>query len=238
MKYITTSWDDGHPLDFRIAELLNKYNLQGTFYIPKTNEEHEVMSEIDIVSLSKEFEIGGHTMNHFRLESNTRSFHEHEIISSFKWLSELLHYGPISFCFPSGVYDKEVILTAKKAGYLLFRTVELLSIDHSKTQLLKTSLQLYHHNQFTYFKHLVKRRRTKNLIQWLQSGSLTHLLHLTDYYLNIIEKKGSGSFHLWGHSWEIEEYGLWQKLEEVFHQLSTRTGFQYIQNKDILKTHT
>lgn len=29
---ITTSWDDGHPLDLKIAELLDKYGINGTFY--------------------------------------------------------------------------------------------------------------------------------------------------------------------------------------------------------------
>ena len=36
--YITTSWDDGHQLDLRVAELLTKYRLHGTFYIPKATE--------------------------------------------------------------------------------------------------------------------------------------------------------------------------------------------------------
>ena len=27
--YITTSWDDGHPLDLRVAGLLAKYGLRG-----------------------------------------------------------------------------------------------------------------------------------------------------------------------------------------------------------------
>ena len=36
--YITTSWDDGHPLDFRIAELLSEYRLRGTFYVPMESE--------------------------------------------------------------------------------------------------------------------------------------------------------------------------------------------------------
>ena len=33
--FMTTSWDDGHPLDYRIAEMLQEYGLRGTFYIPK-----------------------------------------------------------------------------------------------------------------------------------------------------------------------------------------------------------
>ena len=37
VAYITTSWDDGHPLDFRVAELLAKYGLPGTFDAARPN---------------------------------------------------------------------------------------------------------------------------------------------------------------------------------------------------------
>ncbi len=32
--YFTTSWDDGSIYDMRLAELLLKYGLKATFYIP------------------------------------------------------------------------------------------------------------------------------------------------------------------------------------------------------------
>jgi hypothetical protein len=33
MIYVTTSWDDGHKLDMKLAVLLKKYGIKGTFYI-------------------------------------------------------------------------------------------------------------------------------------------------------------------------------------------------------------
>jgi len=36
--YITTSWDDGHPMDLRVAALLAKYGIAGTFYVPASTE--------------------------------------------------------------------------------------------------------------------------------------------------------------------------------------------------------
>ena len=42
--YLTISVDDGHPTDFKSAELLARYGLKATFYIPARNPEREVMT--------------------------------------------------------------------------------------------------------------------------------------------------------------------------------------------------
>ena len=36
------------------------------------------------------------------------------------------------------------------------------------------------------------------------------------YELCNLAKKKKGYFHIWGHSWEIEKYQQWDKLEEFF----------------------
>ena len=65
---VTTSWDDGHPSDLRVADLLEKHGLSGTFYVPSTNSEgRPVMRSIEIAELGRRFEIGGHTQDHVSL---------------------------------------------------------------------------------------------------------------------------------------------------------------------------
>ena len=64
---ILTSWDDGHPLDLKLAGLLDKYKIEGIFYIPKNNPEGPVISPSQIRQLAKKFEIGAHTINHVDL---------------------------------------------------------------------------------------------------------------------------------------------------------------------------
>ena len=61
---VTTSWDDGHPLDLKLAELLGKYNIPGTFYIPPENSERECLTPEGIHELSQYVDIGGHTLRH------------------------------------------------------------------------------------------------------------------------------------------------------------------------------
>ena len=65
--WITTSWDDGHPLDLRIAELLNEFGLTGTFYIAR-DYLPERLSDAQVAALSKRHEIGAHTLTHPMLD--------------------------------------------------------------------------------------------------------------------------------------------------------------------------
>ena len=64
---ITTSWDDGHPLDMKLCSLLRDYGIRATMYIPITNSEYKVISSDTIRAIAKDFEIGGHTYNHTQL---------------------------------------------------------------------------------------------------------------------------------------------------------------------------
>ena len=50
----TCSIDDGHPLDFKTAELLDKHGLKATFYVPiKNREGMQVMPREDLRTLSR-----------------------------------------------------------------------------------------------------------------------------------------------------------------------------------------
>jgi hypothetical protein len=39
-----------------------------------------------------------------------------------------------------------------------------------------------------------------------------------------------GMWHLWGHSWEIEEHGLWDDLAELLAFVGGRDSVQYLPN--------
>lgn len=234
MRLITTSWDDGYPKDLKLAELLDKYNLPGTFYIPKSNPEHAVIDEKTIFELSKKFEIGGHTLNHARLNSNRSvDFLDFEIKGCFNWLKHLMGYGPISFCFPGDVINKDAIHSVYNAGFKVLRTIELLSTSViSAYNLSPTTIEVFEHPKIAYLKNLTKRYQYRSLISWVGTNCSNDIFKLIDFYLDRVAKNG-GCFHLWGHSWEIEEYNLWSKLEMVFKRISGINEFKYVQNKDL-----
>jgi len=235
MKLVTTSWDDGHVKDFRLADLLEKYKLGATFYIPAANEEHEVMSEQQIIELSERFEIGGHTMNHTRIRNTSKELFDYEIKGCYKWLGDLLGKNINSFCFPGGVINEAAIQYAFKTGFQIVRTTELLNpwFDTNE-RVIPTTLQVYHHSVFTYYKHLAKRFKLNSLLLYLKSNRSSELKKNIEFYLNFIQEHG-GCFHLWGHSWEIEEFNLWFELEELFNVMSDIPEIIYVSNEGLLK---
>lgn len=235
MMYLTTSWDDGYKTDFRLADLLHRYGLKATFYIPKANCERAVIPVAQIKQLAQGFEIGGHSLNHVRLHLANKNKAEEEIAGCYNWLSDVLGAAPVSFCFPGGKYSATAINCAVQTGYRLLRTTEGHSIDGlSKNSMLPTTVHVYPHNKTTHIKHLVKRQQWQHLLRWIKGHSETELSRLVTFYLAEIEKKRVGVFHLWGHSWEIEQYGLWTKLETLFKILSNRPHFTYIENHNLI----
>lgn len=232
MKIITTSWDDGDILDFKIAEYLEKYKLKGTFYIPKHIPGRKVMNEENLYNLSERFEIGGHTLNHTNLKKASSKQVAYEVGGCYKWLTEVTGCKPVSFCPPKGYYSNDVITEIYSTGFKIIRTTNLLS-PFSAGKLANTTLQVYEHSSFTLFKNIMKRGRINSLNVWLQGGASSNLLNMVDYYLNYI-LKNDGCLHIWGHSWEIEQKGLWPKLEQILKEVSGMQDVQYLENKQLI----
>lgn len=236
MKVITSSWDDGYPSDLRLADLLQKHQVRGTFYIPQTNPEHPVMTESEILQLKEAFEIGGHTINHTSINSNSADLFETEIKGCYNWIKDLTGERPLSFCFPRGIYNKAAVEYCTDLGFKVIRTTELLNpYGIVSNGLHPTTLQMFPHSKITYCKHLLKRFKFKSLGLYIQSGWKSNLLELTEYYLDHISKNG-GCFHLWGHSWELDEFDLWKELELVLKTIGNNSEFSYISNSDLINT--
>lgn len=219
---ITTSWDDGHPLDLRIAELLTKYGLCGTFYVPLRNTRPTV-SPSQIRELASSFEIGAHTVSHVRLRGLTNNRARQEIADSKKGLEDILGKPCPIFCFPGGSYTKIHIQLLRDAGFVAARTVELLSLQRPQTRhgisVIPTTLQAYPHRASSYLRNAAKRLSAEAVLNLLRGRRAKSWSAFADMLLGRAADIG-GVFHLWGHSWEIEENGHWRLLDQVLAAIS------------------
>ena len=236
---ITTSWDDGHEYDLRIASLLDKYGLKGTFYVPLRNSEKPVMQIEQLKELSLHHEIGGHTCNHIYLNSLGDSDAAYEIKECKVMLENIIVKEVEAFCFPGGKFAQRDINFVREAGYLFGRTTKLLMTQNNPSSILMdTTVQAYNHSNITLAKHCIKRKYLKPIYQhpYVLKGN-RNFIKLTEQYLDKLKTTG-GVFHLWGHSWEIDEHNLWGELEQVFKILSETNNAVFLNNTECWKSIT
>jgi peptidoglycan/xylan/chitin deacetylase (PgdA/CDA1 family) len=212
---MTTSWDDGHPLDLRVAELLAKYGLTGTFYVPRSSRK-PVMDRSQIRDLSKSFEIGAHTLEHVLIDRLPDAEARVQLLGSREWIEEVTGNRCLVFCFPGGKFRNRQLRLVRRAGYQAARTVELLSTASPRRIdglcMIPTTVQVFPHGPFAYARNVLKRFSAPILSRPCASLLSRNWAALaTDLFLQTRER--GGVFHLWGHSWEIEEQGQWENLE-------------------------
>lgn len=226
VAYMTTSWDDGDPLDQRLADLLAKYGIRGTFFIPR-QADNETMPVSQMRELSRTFEVGAHTLTHLAMPRATEAEARKEIVDSKAWIEDCTGLPCRMFCPPMGKYTRRHVLLVRQAGYIGMRTVELLSLAFPRARagllVLPTTVQAHPHGLGTYLRNSIKNLAFTNLWRYVMHGRSTQWVPLACALLSQVIEHG-GVFHLWGHSWEVEKNGQWHQLEEVLRFMSQFTS--------------
>lgn len=220
---VTTSWDDGHPADLRLSELLQRHGVSGTFYVPTSNiEGHPVLSERDVRAIANAFEIGGHGTTHEVLTTLSRDLVEAQVRDNKRWLESVIGRKLEGFCYVRGQHNAEVRRIVQAQGYRYARTVKSFSrSDVPSFFELPTTVQMFPHKPQTYVKGLVRARvRLDALRMCLIACSTKSLERRIEKLANYCRTQGA-YFHLWGHSWEVERLGLWDELDRVIRHLRT-----------------
>ena len=220
----TCSIDDGHPLDFKTAELLDKHGLKATFYVPiKNREGMQVMPREDLRALSRRFEIGSHTYDHCYLRDLDVRRTYYQIAEGKFQLEDILGLEVAGFCYPGGKYRRKDIELVKACGFRYARTTANLFLDAGRTRFeMPTTLQFYPHRREVYIRNFIRSghwiKRAGPLWFALMHEDWSRRLHaLFDHVC-----EHGGVFHLWGHSKQIEELKAWPQLDAFFSYVAQR----------------
>lgn len=204
-KFIT-SWDDYSPLNYRLADLLIKYRIPAIFFIELGNPQefpnawpHQKENEAQIKNLySRGFWIGGHTYIHPPDIKILSDFHlEKEIIWNKKQLENIINEKIEWFAYPRGRFDARIKKYVRNAGYKFARTTRILN---------KGYIDDFYEIDTTI--HCRQRQEYQNW-DWLELAKV----RISELKMKPDELP---YIHIWGHSWEIEKYNEWNKLEELF----------------------
>jgi len=226
---VVTSWDDGHILDLKLADKLEKYAVKGTFFVPSRNRgvvEGHGLDDDSVCYLSEIGEVGSHSVSHpdlLRLDSE-KAFEE--IKRSKRELETILRKRIVGFCYPMSRFDERIKSLVVKAGYEYARAVDdfSFSIMSSGEFEVKTTLEARSKSVIsTYTASKVVRdfRVVRYLRDFKKWDSLA--IRIFDFC-----RKNASAFHFWGHSWDIEKSGDWDRLDRVLDYISNRDSAEYL----------
>jgi hypothetical protein len=236
---VTTSWDDGDARDRRLADMLSAKGMKGTFYVPiQPHNSRPLLSTTDLRNLlGQGHEIGCHTVSH-RLLTTVTSASElhHEVFDCKGMLQEKTGVDIRMFCYPGGRYNRTVMEHVKEAGYQGARTTRLLCPQVTFPSFeMPTSLQAFPHRRIRYLRNAARAAKVSGPIAIATNWRvLANWVELGKTLFDKVLQHG-GVWHLFGHSWEIDEHYLWSDLEKLLGYVANREHIIYATNAETLQ---
>lgn len=220
-RYLTISVDDGHPRDLRTAELLCKYGLQATFYVPAKNTERQLMSKAELQAIASQFEIGGHTYNHRPLNRLPQQEMEDEIRRGKISLEQVLGKEVIAFCYPKGKVTPAAAACVRDAGFLGARTCRYFLNEFPRNPYYwGVSTHAANHPVRVQVRHALIEKNFRGLFDFfrVQQASVDWVKQFL-LAVRRVEARG-GIAHLYLHSWEIDAQDQWSRFERLLQTLA------------------
>lgn len=235
---VSTSWDDGDRSDLRLAEMLSANGVAGTFYIPiepfRAGRELSAQQITDLVSGG--FEIGGHTVSHRSLTALPPEVQAREVTDCKRILEDRLGSEVQSFCYPNGRLNQTTVRCVAQAGYQNARSTRLLctSLQFPRFE-MPTTLQAYPHRGSAYLRNTVKGKNLAGLADY--ALRLRHARSWVELGKTLFDRvlQDGGFWHLYGHSWELQDLDLWSQLEDLLAYVAHRPDVHYLTNAGVYR---
>jgi hypothetical protein len=151
-------------------------------------------------------------------------------------LEQMLGHEVHSFCYPEGKFHSALRTFVRQAGYAVGRTTIPFHTDfHFDPLAMPVTFQVLEHSRSILTRHVLNEGNYSGFWRWLFCyRGRRDLLQLTSSVLDQLECSG-GVFHIWGHSWELETYRLWDLLEQIL-QMTTSRGLTPVTNSELVET--
>ena len=205
-KAFNVTYDDGVLQDVRFVEMLNSYNLKGTFNLNSalmdnefewTHESGVVVKRLPkekVLSLYDGHEIASHTLTHTYLEGKSKDEIMFELKEDKKNLENLFNRKIKGFAVPFEYYDDLIEACTKKCSFEYARISEETLSFKPQTDYHKWKATVFHLDE-----------ALENLAKDFIS---------TDEELAL--------FQIVGHSYDLDIENMWDKIEGVFKEISSQ----------------
>jgi peptidoglycan-N-acetylglucosamine deacetylase len=208
----TTSWDDGHPLDRRIAEMLDKFGFVGTFYASTGPEGRRQISDDDLAVIGATHELGVHGRTHTIFPELSRAALASEISWAVEDLSRFGHVGRV-VAPPRGKIDAATRRFIGRLGFAV-RTGAILGSPWPAMDTIEPTFQLYPHRRKNIIRNCAYRRRVPApalLLALARSGGRRDRFQ----EMLLAAARRHRYVHVWGHAADLERLDLWPVLQSL-----------------------
>lgn len=225
-KILTFSYDDGVTQDVRLIELFNKYGMKATFnlnsaLLGKPGELiregnhvwHNKVAPEDVRSIYAGHEVAAHTLTHPLLPAIEDDAKIIEQVENDRLkLSELCGYEVVGFAYPCGGqnYNSRVSnIIRENTGVKYCRTIVSNHSFDVQENLYEFKPSVYHHAEWD------------------------KLFELGEKFLSL-KTEEKQIFYVWGHAYEFDIHGTWDRFEEFLQMMSGKSDITYATNKEAL----
>lgn len=205
-RVLTMSYDDAHIHDRRLVEIFDRYGIKGTFHINSGNLGNKECINIEEVGqLYRNHEVSVHTSTHPFLTDIPDMKMIQEILEDKDQLEKKCGYPVRGMSYPFGNYSEHIIEIARNCGMEYSRTVQSNNDFHLPEDFMKWHPTTHH------------------------SGDLVALWEkfMQEFF------EHPRVLYIWGHSFEFEREGNWDKIEEFCRMAGGKENVWYATNIQI-----
>lgn len=230
-KVLTLSYDDGKVQDYRLLELLDKYNIKATFNLNSTIKDDVHIDSSEWRELYKNHEVAVHTMTHPTMARCSNYQIVEELIEDKNNLEEIMQKPVRGLAFPNGSYNDEIIELAKNLGFKYARVAgdkyaNICAAKHFAKE-AEGPILLGDETGFGI---------PEDYMHWLPTCHHNHhLVDLAKDFTALSKKQYLYMMYVWGHSFEFDRNDNWEIMEEFCKIVSNREDIWYATNLSIVE---
>ncbi len=205
-KALTFSYDDGRVFDRQLVEMFNKYGLRGTFHLNSGKlGQAGYVIAEEAASLYAGHEVSSHSLTHPFLDRISQQELLHEVLQDRSNLEKLVKYPVCGMSYPYGAYSSNVVEALRSCGVVYSRTVQATGGFSLPDDFLHWHPGCHH------------------------SGAADMVTPFLQTQQNL------SVFYIWGHSYEFDNDGSWDKMDELCRMLGGRSNIWYASNIELYR---
>lgn len=206
-KALVMSYDDGRDMDRRLVELFNRHGIRGTFHLNSgTLDRAGYLRRDEIRSLFAGHEVSVHTVTHPHLPHLSNEGIIQEIMEDRRALESLVGYPVRGMSYPGGGFDDRVV-----------SLLPMLGIEYARTV----------HNQAAF-------DLPSDFLRWPASCHDRHALQRAEEFRKVPPRWSTQVFYVWGHSYEFEAPGGWERIETFCQTIANDPAIWYTTHIDLV----